>query len=192
MSAGEYIHDHFSKIVIRSQVGIALALLLMLPAANFFYPGNYSLKAGIHGVTAILAIILGTYLTHRAIPLIKGVHVKLESLRRWLLVGTALNLAGAISGNWIYMRYRGQDGPRDWILEHVPNFHNVLMEFKEFVSLFPFPLMLSATAILYFYGLPVQHRRDITRFVGITILVSWCFLMLGFVVGLILAKLRFV
>ena len=192
MSAGEYIHDHFSKLVIRSQIGIALTLLLMLPAANFFYPSNYNLKAGIHGVTAILAIILGTYLTHRAIPLIKGVQVKLESLRRWLLVATVLNLAGAISGNWIYMRYRGQDGPRDWILANVPGFHNVLMEFKEFVSLFPFPLMLSATAMLYFYGLPVQHRRDITRFVGITILVSWSFLMLGFVVGLILAKLRFV
>jgi hypothetical protein len=52
--------------------------------------------------------------------------------------------------------------------------------------------MLSATAMLYLYGLPVQYRRDITRFVGITILVSWSFLMLGFVVGLILAKLRFV
>jgi hypothetical protein len=192
MSAGDYIHDHFSKIVIRSQVGVALTLLLMLPAANFLYPTNYNLKAGIHGVTAILAIILGTYLTHRAIPLIKGMHVRVESLRLWLLAATLLNLAGAISGNWIYMRYRGQDGPRDWILGHVPGFHNVLMEFKEFVSLFPFPLMLSATAMLYFYGLPVQYRRDITRFVGITILVSWSFLMLGFVVGLILAKLRFV
>lgn len=192
MSAGEYIHDHFTKIVIRSQIAIALTLLLMLPAANFFYPTNYNLKAGIHGVTAILAIILGTYLTHRAIPLIKGMHVRLESLRRWLLAATLLNLAGAISGNWIYMRYRGQDGPRDWILAHVPGFHNVLMEFKEFVSLFPFPLMLSATAMLYFYGLTVQYRHDITRFVGITILVSWSFLMLGFVVGLILAKLRFV
>ena len=66
------------------------------------------------------------------------------------------------------------------------------MEFKEFVSLFPFPLMLAATFILYFYGLPIQYRRGITRFVGITILVSWSFLLLGFVAGLVLAKLRFV
>ena len=192
MQAGEYRHDHFSKFVIRSQVGIALSLLLLLPIANFFYPTDYSLKAGIHGVSAILAIVIGTYLTHRALPLIKGMNVKLDSLRRWVLAATLLNLAGAISGNWIYMRYRGQDGPRDWILARVPSFHNVLMEFKEFVSLFPFPLMLSATFILYFYGLPIQYRRDISRFVGITILISWSFLMLGFVAGLILAKLRFV
>lgn len=192
MSTGHYTHDNFGKIVIRAQVGIALALLLCLPLANFWFPSAYSLKAGIHGLSAILALVVGTYLTHRALPLIKGMHVNLESLRRWLLVATLLNLAGAISGNWIYMRYRGQDGPRDWILERVPAIHNVLMEFKEFVSLFPFPLMLSATALLYYYGLPMQTRRDLCRFVGITILVSWSFLMMGFAVGLVLAKLRFV
>lgn len=192
MSAGHYIHDNFSKLVIRSQVGIALTLLLILTASDFWYPSDYSLKAGVHGVSAILAVVVGTYLTHRAIPLIKGMHVRLESLRHWLLAATLLNLAGAISGNWIYMRYRGQDGPRDWILAHVPAIHNVLMEFKEFVSLFPFPLMLLATATLYYYGLSIQMRRDLTRFVGITIMVSWSFLMIGFVVGLVLAKLRFV
>jgi len=192
MSTGHYTHDNFGKIVIRTQVAIALLLLLSIPIANFWFPSAYSIKAGIHGVTAILAVVLGTYLTHRALPLIKGMHVNLESLRRWLLAATLLNLAGAISGNWIYMRYRGQHGPRDWILEQVPAIHNVMMEFKEFVSLFPFPLMLSATALLYYYGLPMQTRRDLCRFVGITILVSWSFLMMGFAVGLVLAKLRFV
>ena len=192
MSAGQYLHDNFTKILIRSQVTIALLLLLTLCASDFLFPSEYKLKAGIHGVSAILAVVIGTYLTHRAFPLIKGMHVKLESLRRWLLAATLLNLAGALSGNWIYMRYRGQDGPRDWILNNVPAFHNVLMEFKEFVSLFPFPLMLAATFMLYYYGLPIQQRRDISRFVGITILVSWSFLILGFVAGLVLAKLRFV
>ncbi|CAD6877037.1 hypothetical protein [Methylomonas fluvii] len=192
MSAGQYTHDNFTKILIRSQILIALLLLLTLVAADFWFPSAYSLKAGIHGVSAILAVLVGTFLTHRAFPLIKGMKVNLESLRRWLLAATLLNLAGAISGNWIYMRYRGQDGPRDWILAHRPLFHNVLMEFKEFISLFPFPLMLSATVLLYYYGLPMQIRRDLCKFVGITILVSWSFLMLGFVVGLILAKLRFV
>ncbi len=192
MSTGNYLHDHFSKLVIRSQVAIAATLLLALPAANFFYPSAYSLKAGIHGISALLAILIGTYLTHRALPLIKGMHVNLTSLGRWLVTAALLNLGGAISGNWIYMRYRGQEGPRDWILQKVPGFHNILMEFKEFVSLFPFPLMACAAALLYYYGLSQPLRRDIARFVGITILVSWSFLLLGFVAGLVLAKLRFV
>ncbi len=186
------MHDYFSKYVIRTQVGIAMTLLLLLSGADFWYPTDYSLKAGVHGVSAILAVVLGTYLTHRAIPLIKGMKIHYESLRLWLLAATLLNLAGAISGNWIYMRYRGQNGPRDWILEHVPVFHNVMMEFKEFVSLFPFPLMLSATFMLYYYGPSIQARRDISRFVGVTILAAWSFLLLGFVSGLVLAKLRFI
>lgn len=192
MSTGHYTHDHFSKIVIRAQVIIASSLLLLLPLSDFFFPSEYGYKAGLHGIIAIAALVVGTYLTHRAVPLIKGMFLHFESLRRWLLAATLLNLAGAISGNWIYMRYRGENGPRDWILGKVPVFHNVLMEFKEFVSLFPFPLMLSATFLLYFYGLPIQTRRDLTRFVGVTILVAWSFLLLGFVAGLVLAKLRFV
>ncbi|WP_150047913.1 MULTISPECIES: hypothetical protein [Methylomonas] len=192
MPTGEYRHDHFGKAVIRTQIAIALSLLLLLPAANFFYPTAYNLKAGIHGVSAILAVIVGTYLTHRAIPLIKGMQVRFESLRLWVMTATVLNLAGAVSGNWIYMRYRGQEGPRDWILAHVPSFHNVLMEFKEFASLFPFPLMVAACFALFYYGKSMQYRRDIARFLGITLLISWSFLMLGFVAGLVLAKLRFV
>lgn len=185
-------HDHFGKLVIRVQVGLALSLLLFLSAANFFYPSEYSLKAGIHGVSGILAIVCATFLTHRAIPLIKGMAVRWTSLRLWVVTATLLNLAGAISGNWIYMRYRGQDGPRDWILERVPTFHNVMMEFKEFVSLFPFPLMLCAAFLLFYYRDALTQRRDISRFVGLLILVSWSFLLLGFVAGLVLAKLRFV
>ncbi|PPD22529.1 MAG: hypothetical protein CTY22_00065 [Methylomonas sp.] len=192
MSTGQHTNDSFNKLVIRAQVIIAASLLLLLPVANFFFPSAYGFKAGIHGVIAISALVVGTYLTHRAVPWLKGVQVNFESLRRWLLAATLLNLAGAISGNWIYMRYRGEDGPRDWILGNVPVFHTVLMEFKEFVSLFPFPLMLLATFMLYFYGLPIQTRRDLTRFVGVTVLVAWSFLLLGFVAGLVLAKLRFV
>lgn len=192
MTTAQYLHDNFTKVLIRSQVIIALLLLIALSASDFLFPSEYKLKAGVHGLSSILAVVVGTFLTHRALPLIKGMHVRLESLRRWLLAATLLNLTGAISGNWIYMRYRGEGGPREWILEHIPAFHNVLMEFKEFVSLFPFPLMAIATFILYYYGLPIQLRRDISRFVGITILISWSFLMLGFVAGLVLAKLRFV
>jgi hypothetical protein len=90
------------------------------------------------------------------------------------------------------MRYRGQNGPRDWILEHVPNFHNGLMEFKEFVTLFPFPIMLATAFILFYYRAAMPFRRDLALFVGISIMISWLFLAFGFVAGLVLAKLRFV
>lgn len=192
MNEESYYYGHFSKYLARGQATLALVLLLGLCSFDFFFPTAYSLQAGIHGVSAITAVVFATLLTHRVYPLIRGIKINFDSLRLWAMTATGLNLLGAISGNWIYMRYRGQGGPRDWILEHVPNFHNGLMEFKEFVTLFPFPLMLATTFILSYYKAVMQFRRDLALFVGLSILVSWFFLAFGFVAGLVLAKLRFV
>ena len=80
MSAEQHIPDNFTKILIRSQVGIALLLLLLaLSASDFLFPSEYKLKAGIHGVSAILAVVVGTFLTHLALPLIKGMQVRLAN-----------------------------------------------------------------------------------------------------------------
>jgi Ca2+/Na+ antiporter len=64
------------------------------------------------------------------------------------------------------------------------------MEFKEFVSLFPFSLMLAVTFMLFYFGDAISTRRDIMNFIGILMLLSWLFLLFGFVAGLTLAKLH--
>jgi hypothetical protein len=192
MTEESFFYSHFSKYLARTQATVAFILLIGLGGLDFFFPTAYGFKAGVHGVSAISAVIFGTLLTHRVYPLIRGVRINFDSLRRWTMIATGLNLIGAISGNWIYMRYRGQGGPREWILEHQPNFHNGLMEFKEFVTLFPFPLMLATTFILFYFKTVIPYRRDLALFVGISIMVSWFFLLFGFTAGLVLAKLRFV
>lgn len=53
-------------------------------------------------------------------------------------------------------------------------------------------LSFIASQVLFCYGDRIYARRDLTQFVAIGILVSWFFLMLGFVAGLVLSKLRFV
>lgn len=185
-------HSNLSKILIRAQISFSLFILLMLSGLDFFFPSAYGIKAAVHGLSSIGAVIMGTFLTHRAYHLIRGVKINFEHLRNWCLGSTFMNLLGAISGNWIYMRYRGEEGPREWILANVASFHNVLMEFKEFVSLFPFPIMLGVSFALFYYGDAIHQRRDMTQFIGVTLLVSWAFLMFGFVAGLVLAKLHFV
>ncbi|SJM91186.1 conserved membrane hypothetical protein [Crenothrix polyspora] len=181
-----------TKFLIRFQAICALVLLLMVSGLDFFFPTQYALKAAVHGISAISALVVGTFITHRAYFLLRGARTNYKSLRKWTAAATLLNFLGAVSGNWIYMRYRGQDGPRDWILKNVPDFHNVLMEFKEFVSLFPFPLMVVATFTLFYYKDHIHLRHDMKQFIAIIMMTSWFFLMLGFVSGLILAKLRFV
>lgn len=192
MTTEHHPHSNLAKILVRVQAYLALLILLLLAGLDFFFPTNYRLQAGLHGLSAIASVVVGTYLTHRAYALVRGVHINYHSLRLWVMGSAVLNFLGAVSGNWIYMRYRGEDGPRDWILKNAPEFHNYMMEFKEFITLFPFPLMVAVTFILYYYCEAIHLRRDLTQFVGILILVSWLFLLLGFVAGLVLAKLRFV
>jgi hypothetical protein len=50
--------------------------------------------------------------------------------------------------------------------------------------------MLTVTFILFYYGNAIATRRDILNFVGILMLLSWLFLLFGFVAGLTLAKLH--
>jgi hypothetical protein len=183
-------HSSLSKILIRTQAALALFILLWLGGFDFFFPNTFHIEAGVHGLSTISALVTGTFLTHRAYHLMRGVHINFESLRYWTSAATVFNLLGAISGNWVYMRYRGEGGAKDWILSHVSSFHNVMMEFKEFVSLFPFALMLTVTFILFYYGNAIATRRDILNFVGILMLLSWLFLLFGFVAGLTLAKLH--
>ncbi len=192
MNSEQYLHGNLAKYLVRIQSYLALLVLLLLGGLDFFFPTSYRVQAGLHGMSAIGSIVVGTYLTHRAYALIRGVHINFNSLRHWVVGSTLMNFLGAVSGNWIYMRYRGEGGPREWILANAPPFHNYMMEFKEFVTLFPFPLMAAVSFALYYYGDAIHLRRDLTQFVGIVILLSWFFLLLGFVTGLVLAKLRFV
>ncbi len=191
--AHDAIDSHqLTKTLIRFQAICALALLVMISGLDLFFPTQYALQAAVHGISTISALVVSTYMTHRAYFLLRGATVNYKSLRKWTLGSTTLNLLGAISGNWIYMRYRGQDGPKEWIMQNAPEFHKVLMEFKEFVSLFPFPLMVVACFALFYYKDGIHFRHDIKQFIAIIIMASWFFLMLGFVSGLVLAKLRFV
>jgi len=191
MTVDSHSHGTLSKTLVRTQAFIALFILLWLGGFNFFSPSNFRLQAGVHGLSTISAVVAGTFLTHRAYHLIRGVHINFKSLRYWTLAATVLNFLGAVSGNWVYTRYRGEGGAKDWILAHAPTFHNVMMEFKEFVSLFPFPLMLAVTFMLFYYGDAIVTRCDLLQFVGLLMLIAWLFLLLGFVAGLTLAKLHF-
>lgn len=192
MAAPAIDSHQLTKILIRLQAGTALFLLLIISGLDLFFPSQYALKAAVHGISAISAVVVGTFITHRAYFLLRGGKINYQSLKNWTVASTVLNFLGAVSGNWIYMRYRGQDGPREWILKNTPDFHNVLMEFKEFVSLFPFPLMVIASFALFYYQDHLHARHDIKQFIAILMMASWFFLMLGFVAGLTLAKLRFV
>jgi hypothetical protein len=84
MNEESYFYGHFSKYLARTQAALALVLLLGLSGLDFFFPTAYAVQAGVHGVSAISAVIFGTLLTHRVYPLIRGVRINFDSLRKWV------------------------------------------------------------------------------------------------------------
>ncbi|MCX8048727.1 MAG: hypothetical protein N3A55_03575 [Methylohalobius sp.] len=178
--------------VVWLQIGFILSVLVGGEGLLLFFPSPYQIKAAVHGLSSVLAIATSTYLVHRIYPVLRGAKAAWSALPNWLIAAVATNLAAAISGNWIYMRYRGEGGPRAWILANAPGFHNVLMEFKEFISLFPCFLLTVAVFCAYYYGEQVMRRRELSQFFVALILAAWIFALIGWMSGLTLAKLRFV
>jgi hypothetical protein len=72
MTKESYFYGHFSKSLARTQAALALLLLFGLSGLDFFFPTAYSLKAGVHGLSIMSAVIFGTFMTHRVYPLIRG------------------------------------------------------------------------------------------------------------------------
>lgn len=101
------LQGSLSRSVARAQAALTLLLLTGLAGLDFFFPTGYRIQAGLHGLSSIASAVVGTLLTHRAYPLIRGVRVDFRSLRHWVLGSATLNLLGIVSGNWIYRRYRG-------------------------------------------------------------------------------------
>ncbi len=180
------------RTLLWTQLSFALVLSLWLAGMDFFFPSAYRVKAGVHSLSSIAAAVLGTYLVHQLYPLLRGARLNLIKLRFWLMLALTANLAAAVSGNWIYMRYRAEDGPRDWILANAPGFHNLMMEFKEFVSLFPVLFATVCVFASFYYGELILKRRDLAVTLASLILLTWILIMTGLVTGLGLAKLRFV
>jgi hypothetical protein len=114
----------------------------------------------------------------------------LPGLMNRLYATNVVVLLSIITGNWLYIAYRAPDGAMQWFLTYAPNAHYIVMEFKEFVSLFPLPLGVAASVILLRYKQDIAEQPEIRNTVAVLLTLMWLCLMVGFVFGIGLAKLR--
>ncbi len=145
--------------------------------------------ATIHGMFATLGIVVGSATGYLGWRLLLG-HLKAyRDLRILATISAVLAFLAAVTGNWIYIAYRGPGGPREFFKGNFPEIHEIFFEFKEFIGLFPLPIAVAATFILWKYrdSLPVdEHIRNA---VGVMIAVAWTVLMITFVLGAAITKL---
>jgi len=180
-----------SKSISVAQAWLGAALLLVWPLFNILHPTSFPWQATLHALSAVSMVVLGGYVGHHAIYLLRGVNQRIPVIRRlsyWCVGISALTI---VSGNWAYMPYRGEGGARQRLLATAPFFHTVVMEFKEFICLLPLPLYVGATFLLWHKGAQVTHDSRVASVIGVLLITAWAFLITGAVAGISIAKVQF-
>lgn len=175
-----------------TQACVAALFFLLIPLFNLMGISSYTLASVLHGLGATITVIISCYSLHQVYPLLRGKKGSAAKLELTLWLTNVLVLATIITANWLYIGYRAPDSGQQWLLHHNPLGHTVMMEFKEFVSLFPLPLGVAAAWILRRFRDELSEDRGFTSVIAILVTLMWICLMIGFVFGIGLAKLRMV
>jgi hypothetical protein len=175
---------------------LSLGVFLFLPFVNLLHPNPWKQWMGIvHGLTAVLAMILAVYTGHLAFPLLRGSSKILPQMRTLTFWSTLLSFIAIATGNFAYMRYSaGMDfgGTKAWLKENSPLGQYVFMEYHQFSVLFALPLGVVCTWILWQYGNSIldKNNRPILAATSVALMIIMFFIMGGFVTGFAVEKLH--
>jgi len=143
-----------------------------------------------HGLGATVFMIGATISVYLAWRLYVGEIRAFKDLK-WLVSFSAIMSAVTISfGTWIYIAYRAPGGPRTYFIENLPAVHQVFFEFKEFIALFTLPMFLASAFILWRYGETLVQHREARAAASIPVLLGWSYLIVAYVLGAAITKLR--
>ncbi len=170
-------------------VFLGFVLGFSAPWEDLMGESQFASIATIHGMIATLGVIVGSATGYLGWRLLLG-HLKAyRDLRILATISAVLAVLAAVSGNMIYIAYRGEGGPREFFKGNFPEIHEIFFEFKEFIGLFPLPIAVAATFILWKYRDSLPVDENIRNAVGVMIAVAWTVLMIVFVLGAAITKL---
>jgi hypothetical protein len=201
-STSDLIPSEFPRQLDIAQVSVyglsflSAGLFLFLPLVNLLHPSPWQRWMGaIHGMGAMLALVVMVYTGHLAFPLMRGAGKILPQMRTLAFWSTFLSFLAIATGNWAYMRYRASaefGGARAWLKENSPLGQYVLMEYHEFSVLFTLPLTVACAWILWNYGDSIldKKNRPVLTATCVALAAIMFFAMGGMVSGLGVAKIR--
>lgn len=185
---------------------VALMAAATSPVAAILGDSAYAIPGALHGVAAMVFVIVSTigayfgYLLYtgrleawRGAPAAGGLitsHGAYFELRVLTAVGAVLSAATVVFGNWIYIYYRASSGPRAYFLENNPVIHEIFFEFKEFIALFTVPLSVAAAFIVWHQGEKLRDNAALRQAVAVLLVLTWVYLMITFGLGAAITKLR--
>ncbi|MCA1991953.1 MAG: hypothetical protein LDL41_07890 [Coleofasciculus sp. S288] len=173
---------------------LAVGAFLLLPLVNLFHPSPWQRTLGfVHGMAAMLAVIVITYAGHLAFPLLRGAQLVLPKTQKLAFAASVLAFISVATGNAAYARYRAPlNGARAFLTEHSPLVHWVYMEAHEFMVLFTVPLGVAVSWILwrYYDAIFTPQNRPVLAATSIALMAMMLYGIIGFVTGLSIAKVH--
>jgi len=169
---------------------IALVVAITGPVNALLGESAWAAVSAIHGMTSLLFVIAATMALYLAWRLHWGKLKAFQDLKILTTIAAVLAAATITFGNWIYIAYRAPTGPRTYFLENSPDIHAVFFEFKEFAALFTLPLFVVAAWALWNYGPKILENKEQRAAVSVMIALGWMFLMIVFMLGAAITKLR--
>src|SRR3972149_2893718 len=169
---------------------LILVALLTAPVSEFFGGSSLAVISATHGLLATLGVVVGTVASYLGYRLFTGKIKAFGDLKILAAVSTLIAAATVVFGNWIYIAYRAPGGPRAFFMENNPEIHEVFFEFKEFIALFPIPLAVATTYVIWRYGDQLIENKALRTWVGIAFAVAWAGLMIAYLLGAGITKLR--
>ncbi len=172
---------------------IGLVAALSVPAGMLVGDTQWNFISAFHGLGATVFLLGATIATYLAWRLYIGEIRAFKDLKWLAAFSTVMSAVTIAFGNWIYVAYRQLGGPRSYFTDPrygLAPIHEIFFEFKEFIALFTLPMMLASTFILWKYGPAIVKNRELRAVGSIPILLGWVFLLMAYVLGAAITKLR--
>lgn len=181
-----------TTIVTWLAVTLFLALIAAASAPFFAFLGDsaYAVVSTIHGLLATLGVLVGTVSAYLGWRLFIGKLRAFSDLKLLSIVSALVSAGTIFFGNWIYVGYRAPGGPRAYFIANNPEVHEVFFEFKEFIALFTLPLSIAVAFIMWRYDQQVMEEKGLRSWLGIAFAIGWGALMIAFLLGAGITKLR--
>ena len=179
-------------VILGAIAAIGLAMALSAPVDVLVGVDQWKIVSAFHGMSATVFLLSATIAVYLSWRLYTGQIKAFEDLKWLSLLATAMSALTIAFGTWVYIAYRAPGGPRQFFLETggLAEIHEIFFEFKEFIALFTLPMFLTATYILWRYGKPIVGHREARAVPSILILLGFAFLLIAYVLGAAITKLR--
>lgn len=172
-------------------VSLALCVLFVsAPVAHLLGESEYRFRSAFHGLFAGIFMVTMTIGLYQAFKLWVGVPLNIRELGLGAVINSAACFFTILFGNWIYIPYRSQSGPRSHFLEKIPQVHQIFFEFKEFTALFTLPLLVAATYIIWVYKGKLNSNTYLRTMTALLLVLGFFYFVIAFGLGAAITKLK--